>query len=209
MLKVDYGADRGWRSGIREVQLGCYDLHCEIVSLGTIKIKNVLTKQFNAKISRDYDEPYFATVTEAEKALEWILQQYVATKMVGKETIEQEKKRKNKENAVKRAQKEQERIDKQAADVLKELAQYIGREITMPIHVNHNTLNFTTQFIGITFRDNNYYILTAAGELRMNHKHIHFDNGNILSVIDGRNGRPHISASGPINIRFNRSIKTK
>lgn len=202
MLKIDYG-NTGWRTGIREVKLSCYDLHREIVSLGSIKIKNILTKQFNASISKNYDEPYFKTITEAEKALEWILQQYLLTKMVGAETIEQEKKKKNAANAVKRAQKKQEQIIQQATINLKELQQYIGKDIIIPICINHCDIQFKTKFLSVAFtNDNRYHILTEAGELKIGHKQVQFVNGKILSIVDGRNGQAHVRASGPVNIHF-------
>jgi aspartyl aminopeptidase len=78
-----------------------------IVSMGEIKIKNYLVKNYNA--IKEATNVAFHTEEDAKTVLEWIKQKVFETTLIGTEKIEAEIKQKQEANRQKRLNKEAEK----------------------------------------------------------------------------------------------------
>jgi len=101
--------DYWWKNSTRKItyKLSYYVLSNMIVSMGEIKIKNYLVKNYNA--IKEATNVAFHTEEDAKTVLEWIKQKVFETTLIGTEKIEAEIKQKQEANRQKRLNKEAEK----------------------------------------------------------------------------------------------------
>lgn len=189
--------------GPRTAKVSTYNLHTIIISLGYIKIKNLLIKDFAANFNeRDNYYPKFKTKEDAQKALDWIKQKVFETKIIGKDNLEAEKEKKIAENRIKRQQKQLEKNTISANNLLFKIEKYKGKEITFPVEINGAILNFKTILISINLKDLIYTVNTSAGKFKIKFKDLEEDINSVKAKFPGNTFTPNIIFKGRFEMLF-------
>lgn len=188
-----------------EQYFGYWDMHNLIISMGEIKIKNYIEKNFDLiNCDKKTSIPVFKTKEEAEKCYEWLKQKVFETTLIGKENLQAEQDRKREENKVSREIREKNKAIRDATEAIEKFQQYIGKEINFPMTINNSTVIFKTTFLDISFNNDGliYIIKTEAGTFQMYYKSIEIKDNEIVSLTGGYYHEPRIAVSGKLNILF-------
>jgi hypothetical protein len=196
----------------RPDMLSTINLEYQIISLGRIKIKNYLIKNFNAFFNDNngYQKyvPYFSSQEDAEKALEWMKQKIFEATLIGKDVLEKETRQKRIEDTNKKEEKEKEKIEKEANKHINYLKQYIGKQITIPAFISSSEIHFTTILLDINYEESKdviggfYTLTTSNGIIKLSNRDIIIKEDMILSSRDGRSSVARSRISGNTKIIF-------
>jgi hypothetical protein len=193
------------RRQVKKNTLAYWEMAKLIVSMGEIKIKNYIRKNFKLTEHSSTRAPIFETIEEAEKCYEWLKQKVFETTLVGKENIKAERDRKREEERAKRVIREKNKAIKDANTTIEKFQQYIGNEILFPVLIGASEMRFKATFLGILFDHEKqvYVVKTSAGMFEMHYKSIEIKDNEIVSLTGGYYHQPKIVFNGGLNIIFN------